>query len=91
MIHRITVISKMKDKAKEEIEKFFRSYVCYSIDKYNNGLKGVGFVFEIDGLGDDKIVSVTKVADAIANVTKTIVLVQRFESASKVVKPNEVG
>ncbi len=90
MIHRITVISKMKDKAKEEIEKHFKNYICYSIDKYSNGLKGIGFVFEIDGLNDDKIVQVNKVADSIATIMNAPVLVQRYESTSKIVKPNEV-
>ena len=90
MIHRITVISKMKDKAREELERHFRNYVCYSIDKYSNGLKGLGFVFEIDGLGDDKIVSISKVAEAIAKVTQSTVLVQRYESASKIIKPTDV-
>lgn len=89
MIHRITVISKMKDRAKEEIEKQFKSYVCYEIDKYTNGLKSNGFVFEIDGLGDDKILSVNKVAEGVAKTTGSTVLVQRYESTSKVVKPNE--
>lgn len=90
MIHRITVISKMKDRVREEIEKQFKSYICYEIDKYSNGLKGIGFVFEIDGLNDDKIVQINKVAEGIASVTNSPVLVQRYESASKIVKPNEV-
>jgi hypothetical protein len=90
MIHRITVISKMKDVVREEIEKHFRNYVCYGIDKYSNGLKGLGFVFEIDGLGDDKLVSISKVAELIAKATNSPVLVQRYESASKIIKPNEV-
>jgi hypothetical protein len=90
MIHRITVISKMKDRAKEEIEKQFKSYVCYSIDKYSNGMKGIGFVFEVDGLNDDKSISLNKVAECIAKATNSTVLVQRYESASKVIKPNEV-
>ena len=89
MIHRITVISKMKDKAKEELEKYFNSYVCYSIDKYSNGIKGLGFVFEVDGLGDDKIVNVNKVAERIASVTSSSVLVQRFESPSRIIKSGD--
>lgn len=89
MIHRILIISKMKDKIKEEVNKQFPSYIMCEIDKYTRESKDVGFIVEIDGLGDDKIVSVNKVASDIAQKLNVPVLVQRFESASKIVKPNE--
>jgi hypothetical protein len=89
MIHRVIVISKMKDKAREEFEKYFKNYITYSIDKYSNEIKGIGFVFEVDGLGDDKIVQINKVAEGIAKATQVPVLVQRFESASKIIRPDD--
>lgn len=91
MIHRVTVFSKMKDVAIAEMEKRFDVFVCYSIDKYSNGMKGIGYVFEVDGMGDEKIGEVNKAAEGIARAVNSPVLIQRYESTSRILQPNETA
>jgi hypothetical protein len=86
MIYRLTVISKMKDKAKEEIEKIFTSYISYTIDEYRAGIKSQGFMFEIES-SEEKDSAVNKIAEGIAKATKSSVTLTKFSNDSKVINP----
>lgn len=86
MIHRIIVVSKMKDIIRAEFEKYFQSYIIYQVDKYKNNIKDVAYVLEIDGIDDDKDDSINKAALGISKALKTDVLVERYESASNVIR-----
>lgn len=79
MTFRLIIISKMKDRIKEEIEKRFNSFLCQDVDFYGNGIKKQGFVFEVDGSKDDA----ESVALGITKSTGASVKIQQLNTEGK--------